>query len=558
MKSGICGQYPVVVAADLLAGFPSALREAGLPMIPGRAANFLRAARICRLREIADLARAGRVTLTASPDEFPIFDAVFDNWFGARIAVAAARSDDEDRRRATIAAQRCGHARCPGGRRRRHGGLAGRFRNRKTFRRLLSMRMTHSGRLRRRLDHLPTIARRTWVASPSGRRIDMARTARAARRTFRRDAAILRQTRPERPRKLLLLIDVSGSMKAQSEIYLSFAHLLARARPGVETFCFGTRLSRVSKTLKRRNRDDALAKLSIWSSTSMVARSSARRSKASSRPRAMRRWCAARSSWSFRDGLERGDPSAMIASVHRLGASGHRLVWITPLAADPRYRPVTRAMAGILPALDRIVDGASLASLERLPALLERAERGHAARRAGNFRVTCRREAMIGIVDAHHRIWRQTDLPWLQGPMVPRIFGPYEPIRRDYPIEEFLADIAGSGVEKSVYVQANWAKAQAVDEVAWVQSVAEQHGFPNAIVGYADLLDENAAETLKRQSKFPLMRGIRMQLHWHENEMYRFARTARSDERSVVPQKPPAGGRPWLVVRPAGFHVANG
>jgi predicted TIM-barrel fold metal-dependent hydrolase len=130
---------------------------------------------------------------------------------------------------------------------------------------------------------------------------------------------------------------------------------------------------------------------------------------------------------------------------------------------------------------------------------------------------------MIPIVDAHHHIWRQADLPWLQGPMVPRIFGPYEAIRRDYPIEEFLADIAGSGVEKSVYVQTNWAKSGAVDEVAWVQSVAEAHGFPSAIVGYADLMAEDAGETLKRQSKFPLMRGIRMQLHWHENEMYRFA-----------------------------------
>lgn len=130
---------------------------------------------------------------------------------------------------------------------------------------------------------------------------------------------------------------------------------------------------------------------------------------------------------------------------------------------------------------------------------------------------------MIPIIDAHHHIWRQADLPWLQGPMVPRIFGPYEPIRRDYPIEEYLADIAGCGIEKSVYVQCNWAKDKAVEEVAWVQSVADAHGWPHAIVGYADLLDENAGETLKRQSAFPLMRGIRMQLHWHENEMYRFA-----------------------------------
>jgi predicted TIM-barrel fold metal-dependent hydrolase len=130
---------------------------------------------------------------------------------------------------------------------------------------------------------------------------------------------------------------------------------------------------------------------------------------------------------------------------------------------------------------------------------------------------------MTGIVDAHHHIWRQADLPWLQGPMMPRIFGPYEPIRRDYPIEEFLADIAGSDVEKSVYVQTNWAKAQAVEEVAWVQGIADRHGWPHGIVGYADLLSDDASETMRHQAAYSLMRGIRMQLHWHENEMYRFA-----------------------------------
>jgi len=130
---------------------------------------------------------------------------------------------------------------------------------------------------------------------------------------------------------------------------------------------------------------------------------------------------------------------------------------------------------------------------------------------------------MIPIIDAHHHIWRQADLPWLQGPMVPRIFGPYEPIRRDYPIEEFLADIAGTGVEKSVYVQTNWAKADAVKEVEWVQRTADQHGWPHAIVGHADLLDDTVTDTLNLQARSPLMRGVRMQLHWHQNEMYRFA-----------------------------------
>ncbi len=132
---------------------------------------------------------------------------------------------------------------------------------------------------------------------------------------------------------------------------------------------------------------------------------------------------------------------------------------------------------------------------------------------------------MIPIIDAHHHIWRQADLPWLQGPMVPRIFGPYEPIRRDYPIAEYLADIKSSNVVGSVYVQTNWAKDKALEEAAWVQSVADTEGWPHAIVGYADLLDDGAPQTLKALAKTPRVRGIRMQLHWHENPLYRFAAT---------------------------------
>ena len=130
---------------------------------------------------------------------------------------------------------------------------------------------------------------------------------------------------------------------------------------------------------------------------------------------------------------------------------------------------------------------------------------------------------MIPIIDAHHHIWRQADLPWLQGPIVARIFGPYEPIRRDYPIAEYLADIKSSNVVGSVYVQTNWAKDRALEEAAWVQSVADTEGWPQAIVGYADLLDDGAPQTLKALAKIPRIRGIRMQLHWHENPLYRFA-----------------------------------
>jgi predicted TIM-barrel fold metal-dependent hydrolase len=127
------------------------------------------------------------------------------------------------------------------------------------------------------------------------------------------------------------------------------------------------------------------------------------------------------------------------------------------------------------------------------------------------------------MIDAHFHIWRQADLPWLMGPMQPRIFGPYEPIRRDYEIEEYLADAAGSGITGAVYVQANWAPVRALDEVRFVAESAKRAEFPVGIVAHADLLAEDIRPALDALAKEPSMRGVRMQLHWHENPLYRFA-----------------------------------
>lgn len=134
---------------------------------------------------------------------------------------------------------------------------------------------------------------------------------------------------------------------------------------------------------------------------------------------------------------------------------------------------------------------------------------------------------MIPIVDGHHHIWRQADLPWLAGPMQPRIFGPYESIRRDYPIEEYLSDISGSGVVRSVYVQTNWPKDGFEEEARWVQETADRAGWPHAIVAYADFTVDDVRPQLDRLTRYALMRGVRMQLHWHDNPLYRFA--ARAD-----------------------------
>ena len=168
------------------------------------------------------------------------------------------------------------------------------------------------------------------------------------------------------------------------------------------------------------------------------------------------------------------------------------------------------------------------------------------------------RATMNRIVDAHHHIWRQRDLPWLMGPMQPRIFGPYEPIRRDYAIEEYLGDIEGSGVAQSIYVQANWAPGQAVDEVAWVQAEADRTGYPHAIVGYADLRDPDVGAVLEAQSQYPLLRGIRMQLHWHENEQYRFADGPAVMNDAALRARRRAAGEARPRLRAAGLHRADG
>ena len=131
---------------------------------------------------------------------------------------------------------------------------------------------------------------------------------------------------------------------------------------------------------------------------------------------------------------------------------------------------------------------------------------------------------MTSIIDAHHHIWRQSDLAWLNGPMQPRIFGPYESIMRDYLIDEYQQDLAGHNIVKSVYVQTNWPVEKAVEEVRWVESCARANNLPTAITGYCNLLGEDVDSTLAELAESSSrMRGVRMQLHWHENPQFRFA-----------------------------------
>ncbi|HEY4370518.1 MAG TPA: amidohydrolase family protein [Burkholderiales bacterium] len=127
------------------------------------------------------------------------------------------------------------------------------------------------------------------------------------------------------------------------------------------------------------------------------------------------------------------------------------------------------------------------------------------------------------IIDSHHHIWELKRVPWLQGPIQPRIFGEYAALRRDYPGSEFRRDLESRGVTESVYIQINVAPGDEVAETAWVQESADQHGIAQGIVAYANLADPNVGAVLDAHLKYANVRGIRQQLHWHENPTYRFA-----------------------------------
>jgi predicted TIM-barrel fold metal-dependent hydrolase len=119
------------------------------------------------------------------------------------------------------------------------------------------------------------------------------------------------------------------------------------------------------------------------------------------------------------------------------------------------------------------------------------------------------------IIDTHHHIWQVRNYPWLLEPMRPRIFGErYEALRQDYLIGDYLADVAGHTVVKSVHVQAHYHPVDPVGETRWLQSVADRHGYPHAIVGHAHLADARVEETLAAHGRFANFRGIRDHVMW--------------------------------------------
>ncbi|WP_218589844.1 vWA domain-containing protein, partial [Pseudonocardia oceani] len=203
---------------------------------------------------------------------------------------------------------------------------------------------------------------------------DPRRTLRAATRLGGELRDLHRRDRDRRPRRVVLLIDVSGSMQPYADALLRFAHVIARRTPGsTEVFTLGTRLTRVSRELRRRDPEHALRA----ADTAILDRAGGTRLGEVLQTFVDgwgRRGVARRAAVVvFSDGWERGDATLLGLQVERLSRLAHQLVWVNPHAGKSGYVPVQGGIVAALPHLDALLAGHSLATLENLLEVLRRA-----------------------------------------------------------------------------------------------------------------------------------------------------------------------------------------
>jgi uncharacterized protein with von Willebrand factor type A (vWA) domain len=214
------------------------------------------------------------------------------------------------------------------------------------------------------------VSRRLRPARRRSHQPDLRRIVRASLRTLGEPVERHWRAPSERPRPVVLVCDVSGSMSAYARMLLQYMHASIAARRRVEAFVFGTRLTRVTVELSGRDHDLALeraaAAVSDFSGGTRIGEALASLNRDHGR-RVGRGSVVVILS----DGWDRGDPELLDAEMARLRRSAHRLVWLNPLAAHPQFEPLTRGMRAAIPHTDELLAGNSLASLEELASILE-------------------------------------------------------------------------------------------------------------------------------------------------------------------------------------------
>jgi uncharacterized protein len=366
-------------ADAVLLGFARALRAAGVDASAERVHAFLRAVDELRPGMRADVYWAGRLTLCGGRDDLERYERVFAAYFGGglpsvRTVPPASRprlrlvlressepgpADREEGPQGPPAAALASASEVL-----RHRDVAGLdSAEREQLRRLLAA-LALRGEVRRTARRRP--ARRGDV--------DPHRTVRELLRRGGEPAKLRRHARADRPRRVVLLVDVSGSMAPYAGALLRFAHAAARGSR-TEVFTIGTRLTRVTRELSHRDPDLAMSALAAavpdWRGGTRLGEL-LREFLNRWGQRGMARGAVV---VLLSDGWERGDPELLGVQMRRLHRLAHRVIWANPLKARPGYAPLAAGMAAALPSVDAFVAGHSLAALEQLAAVVRGAER---------------------------------------------------------------------------------------------------------------------------------------------------------------------------------------
>src|SRR5579859_1041904 len=214
------------------------------------------------------------------------------------------------------------------------------------------------------------LSRRTRPTRRRSHQPDLRRMLRASLRTGGEPIERRWHAPSRRPRPVVLLCDVSGSMTPYARMLLQYLHASVAARRRVEAFAFGTRLTRITNELAGRDHDRALeraaAAVTDFSGGTRIGAALAELNRTHGRRVGRGAVVVVLS-----DGWDRGDPELLDTEIARLRRSAHRLVWLNPLAAHPDFEPLTRGMRAAVPHTDELLPGNSLASLEELALILE-------------------------------------------------------------------------------------------------------------------------------------------------------------------------------------------
>ena len=348
-------------AAAPFVGFARHLRRFGFPVAGEQAIAFMQGVTLLGPRSMEDIRQAALATLSPPQDRIAEFDALFRSFFHGEATVTVDAEGEEDTEvKDDSGAEQQGEEPLL---HREESGESASAVERLGYRAFHADRRVLAGFREALPAALPQRRSFRSVRTNSRGKLDLRR---ALRSIVRADGDVpvppLRR-RPTVARRLLILIDISGSMKLHTSDYLKLAHTAVQAADRVEVFTLGTRLTRVTRALKIRDLDAALERTAAladdWDGgtrigPTLLAFLAVPRFAAFARGAAI---------VLLSDGLERGDHAEMETAMRRLGARAFRLSLCTPLAGDPRFSPRTSALKAILPCLDDLVDGSSLTGL---------------------------------------------------------------------------------------------------------------------------------------------------------------------------------------------------